>query len=59
MRVVYQVALALADLHTDGYIHRDLKPENILLDPSTCNTFRKAVTVKLVDFGMCRKHIEG
>lgn len=46
VRIVCQIAHALAFTHRKGIIHRDIKPANILLD----NT----LNVKLTDFGIAR-----
>jgi calcium-dependent protein kinase len=43
-RVVRQVALALAFMHSLGIVHRDLKPENLLLT--------RDGDVKVADFGL-------
>ncbi|KAH9474753.1 putative serine/threonine-protein kinase [Psilocybe cubensis] len=43
-RIVAQIAIGLATLHSIGVIHSDLKPANVLFTPSG--------TVKLGDFGL-------
>ncbi|XP_075591005.1 extracellular signal-regulated kinase 2-like [Dermatophagoides farinae] len=45
-QIVYQLLLALRDLHCRGLIHRDLKPSNILVDDQ--------YQIKLADFGLAR-----
>ncbi|ETO08627.1 hypothetical protein RFI_28760 [Reticulomyxa filosa] len=47
-RYAKQITLAVEHLHKHGYCHLDLSLENILLD-------QKTDTVKLCDFGLCRK----
>jgi serine/threonine protein kinase len=47
LRVLWQVASGLADIHEAGVIHRDIKPDNIRLDGSG--------TIKLLDFGLARQ----
>ncbi|PPR07836.1 hypothetical protein CVT24_003112 [Panaeolus cyanescens] len=42
-RILAQITLGLATLHSIGIVHRDLKPENIMLDESW--------NVKIMDFG--------
>lgn len=44
------IALGLADAHTNGIIHRDIKPSNIWLEPTNCQIER----VRLLDFGLAR-----
>ncbi|MCG8669085.1 MAG: protein kinase [Pseudomonadales bacterium] len=46
LRVIVQVAKALAYAHKNGIIHRDIKPGNILLD--------KEDNARVVDFGIAR-----
>ncbi|KAK8883177.1 hypothetical protein M9Y10_045827 [Tritrichomonas musculus] len=41
---IYEISLAMNEVHSHGMIHRDLKPQNILLD--------KQEHVKLSDFGV-------
>ncbi|MCV6614701.1 MAG: serine/threonine protein kinase, partial [Cellvibrionaceae bacterium] len=46
LRILKQLAAALAHAHSRGYIHRDIKPENIL--------FRSDDTAVLTDFGVAK-----
>ena len=47
VRIVRQLADALAAAHKAGIVHRDLKPENIMYDTKTG-------TARLLDFGIAR-----
>ncbi|MGB3621338.1 protein kinase [Ketobacter sp. MCCC 1A13808] len=46
VRIIYDMAGALAFAHSKSYIHRDIKPENML--------FRADGTVVLTDFGIAK-----
>ena len=50
VRIVQQVASALAAAHADGIVHRDLKPANIFL----VQVEHSAAFVKLLDFGISK-----
>ncbi|MBI4692486.1 MAG: serine/threonine protein kinase [Gammaproteobacteria bacterium] len=43
---LYQLAIALEDVHRQGVVHRDLKPQNIM--------FRADRSIALMDFGVSR-----
>ncbi|GAA4890700.1 serine/threonine-protein kinase [Ferrimonas pelagia] len=47
LRVLWQVASGLSDIHDAGLIHRDIKPNNIKVDPEG--------VVKIFDFGLSRE----
>lgn len=47
--VALQIFETIHYLHQRAIVHRDIKLENILYDP-------KAAKLKLIDFGICRKH---
>jgi len=49
---MYQVARALAYIHSVGICHRDIKPQNLLLDTRTHE-------VKLCDFGSAKCLVKG
>ncbi|KAI8918389.1 kinase-like domain-containing protein, partial [Powellomyces hirtus] len=48
---VAEMSVAVAELHTLGFIHRDLKPENFLIDAKG--------HLKLTDFGLSRGWVSG
>mmetsp|Transcript_29155 Transcript_29155/g.75020 ORF Transcript_29155/g.75020 Transcript_29155/m.75020 type:complete len:358 (+) Transcript_29155:290-1363(+) len=49
---MYQLARALAYIHSFGVCHRDIKPQNLLVDPS-------AHVLKLCDFGSAKVLVKG
>lgn len=46
LRVLWQIACGLKDIHAAGVIHRDIKPNNIRMDHEGI--------VKIIDFGLAR-----
>lgn len=50
-RIIYQVLNAVAYMHAKNIVNRDIKPENILFE-----TTDEDSTVKIIDFGLSRKH---
>jgi glycogen synthase kinase 3 beta len=49
---MYQLARALAHIHSLGICHRDVKPQNLLINPET-------LTLKLCDFGSSKVLVGG
>lgn len=46
LKIVWQIACGIRDIHRSGVIHRDIKPNNIRMD--------KEGVVKIIDFGLAR-----
>lgn len=53
--VLYQILSAVSYMHKHGIVHRDIKPENILFT-TTDDEENSQSTVKIIDFGLARKH---
>lgn len=47
LKILWQIACGLADIHAANVIHRDIKPANIRMD--------KSGVVKILDFGLARR----
>ena len=46
IRLLYQLATGLADIHAVGIVHRDIKPSNVLVDSGNI--------LKIIDFNLAR-----
>jgi eukaryotic-like serine/threonine-protein kinase len=46
LKILYQIASGISDIHAQGLIHRDVKPNNIKFDQSNI--------IKIFDFGLAR-----
>lgn len=46
LKVLYQIASGISDIHAQGLIHRDIKPNNMKFDQSNI--------IKIFDFGLAR-----
>lgn len=47
LKLIWQIAVGIADIHTLGIIHRDIKPNNMKIDPEG--------VIKIFDFGLARE----
>lgn len=52
--IVRSLLKAVAFLHNNGIVHRDIKPENVLFETS-----REDSGIRLIDFGLARRHAPG
>lgn len=46
LKILYQIARGLADIHESGKVHRDIKPQNLKFDAENI--------LKILDFGLSR-----
>lgn len=55
-RILWQVLVAVAYLHSNSIVHGDLKPENLVFDepPTDASGSQTTACLKLVDFGLAQ-----
>jgi len=47
LKILWQIAAGLTDIHEQGVVHRDIKPQNMMLDAEGI--------LKILDFGLARQ----
>lgn len=55
--IIIQIIKGLEYIHSKNIIHRDIKPDNIFIIANNSETHINKYTVKIGDFGLCKKYI--